>query len=94
MFVVEDRNRAAVAAEDVDDLREELGSGVEFLTLGIGWVLTVFGNQHHAVDSQSPATAAEGIGNGLVEFEAELAGPTGRQVTLWKTKLLFSDLAV
>ena len=94
MLVVEDRNRAAVVAEDVDDLREEFGSRVELLALGIGRVLAVFGDHHHAVDGQSLATAAEGVGNGLVESETELAGTFGRQVTLGKTEFLFADLLV
>src|SRR5262249_50291686 len=80
VLVVKDRRRAAVLAEDVHHLPEELVARVLLLPQLVPRIVAVFADDQHRVHGQPSAPAAQGLGDARVDGEAELLGALPAEV--------------
>ena len=72
VLVVVDRNGAAVLFEDLDALLEEFVARIEDLALLVARIVAVLADDQHGIDGQFVAAAAQRLGDGRIDLEAEL----------------------
>src|ERR1051325_4775686 len=82
MLVVEHRHDAAILAKDLDDLPKELVARILFLTELVGRIVAVLADDEDSVNVEPIAAAAQGLGDGLVNLEAELLGAIAAEIVL------------
>src|SRR5690348_5582502 len=82
MLVVEHRHDAAILAKDIDDLAKELVAWIFLLPELVGRIVAVLADDEDGVDVEPIAAAAQRLGDGLVDGEAELLGPAAAEIVL------------